>query len=151
MRAGLGALLKVVLFFYCARWVNILFPIYPFFTYKQGRKILVFQYCVLMFTYSNRLLPLSTETRRSRIQRDDFGARRERFESHGFVCQTKEVNSRDHIPERLVGQRLDRPSRVIVFYVNQRGEIFVRGKSIDKSSFGFSLLALYINLSLIHI
>ena len=103
MRAGFGALLKVVLFFYCARWVNILFPIHPFFTYKQGRKILVFQYCVLMSTYSNRLLPLSTETRRSRIQRDDFGARRERFESHGFVCQTKEVNSRDHIPERLVG------------------------------------------------
>ena len=145
MRAGFGALLKVVLFFYCARWVNILFPIYPFFTYKQGRKILVFQYCVLMSTYSNRLLPLSTETRRSRIQRDDFGARRERFESHGFVCQTKEVNSRDHIPERLVGQRLDRPSRVMVFYVNQKGEIFVRGKSIDESSFGFSLLALYIN------
>ena len=55
------------------------------------------------------------------------------------------MNSRDHIPERLVGQRLDRPSRVMVFYVNQKGEIFVRGKSIDESSFGFSLLALYIN------
>lgn len=55
------------------------------------------------------------------------------------------MNSRDHIPERLVGQRLDRPSRVMVLFVNQKGEIFVRGKSIDESSFGFSILALYKN------
>ena len=36
--------------------------------------------------------------------RVDFGARRSRFGSRGFVCQTKKVNSRGHIPERLVGQ-----------------------------------------------
>ena len=40
----------------------------------------------------------------------------------------------------------DRPSQVkciMVFSVNRNGEIFVCGKSIDESSFGFSLLALY--------
>ena len=32
-----------------------------------------------------------------------------------------------------------------MFSVSQKGEIFVRGKSIDKSSFGFSILAPYKN------
>ena len=34
---------------------------------------------------------------------------------------------------------------IIVFSISQKGEIFVRGKSIDESSFGFSILALYKN------
>ena len=33
----------------------------------------------------------------------------------------------------------------MMFSVNQKGEIFHRGKSADESSFGYSLLALYIN------
>ena len=33
----------------------------------------------------------------------------------------------------------------MVFSVNQKKEIFVRGKSVDESSFGFGLLALHKN------
>ena len=56
------------------------------------------------------------------------------------------MHSRGHIPERLVDQR--KPMQVkciMVFSVNQKGEIFTCGKSVDESSFGFSRLALYID------
>lgn len=40
----------------------------------------------------------------------------------------------------------DRPSRMMVFSINQkRKKDFVRGKLIDKCSFGCRLVALYIN------
>ena len=51
----------------------------------------------------------TTDTGRPRIQRYTwqwfFGRQTLTIQSRGFVCQTKKVNSRGHITERLVGQR----------------------------------------------
>ena len=63
-----------------------------------------------------------------------------------LVCQIKKVNSRCHVPERLVGQRKAKWNNGDLCQTRWR-KISVRGKSIDKSSLSFSLLALYIDHS----
>ena len=70
-----------------------------------------------------------------------FGARPKRFGSRCFVCQTKKLNSRRHIPERLIGQRLAKSSKGVLCQPKWRN-LFRRLKSIAVCTFGYSLLAL---------
>ena len=54
----------------------------------------------------------------------DFGGKRLRFWSHGFVCQTKKVNACGHIPVRNL---------TMTYSVNSKRRTLIHGKSMHES------------------
>ena len=60
----------------------------------------------------------------------DFGGKRLRPWSHGFVCQTRKVNACGHIPVRDL---------IIAYSVNSKRATLIRGKSIHESFRGSNL------------
>ena len=54
----------------------------------------------------------------------DFGSKRLRFWSRGFVCQTKKVNACGHIPVRDL---------TMAYSVNSKRRTLIGGKSIHES------------------